>query len=451
MRRLIRLFPLALLALAGCSITSKQMATALEQPKQIAIFFDGTNNDEESDTNVKRLHSLVSLQQRPDIATFYVEGVGSERGVLGMGTGWGFQDRVKPAYRFLLENYAPGDRIYIFGFSRGAYSARVLAALLHRAGLPANTKLSKERLAETVYDTQKKTLEDNIGPDRFDILHKAHANIDGATGAPASISVEVLGLWDTVEALGFPKWGARIRHRLGNKAFEIDVDIPNHRYGDSLCNVKRAYHALSLDDNREWIFTPLLLGREPMFAGCAKDGQHMLDAKGGIIPGHLKEVWFAGAHSDVGGGYHDSMLGGVSLNWMLGELRDTGLLPPGAAVNQDPFGRSHDPESGLYGLIYRNIHRNLGGYPVNKDLHRTEFAGRLCVHPAVLERRRALPLAAHENHSLSLRAAGPVCLVEDFGEGISKPQRLKERPPGSDAPCVETLEVEVFGECKGQQ
>lgn len=440
----------ATLALGGCSIASKQMTTATTEPKHIAIFFDGTNNDEESDTNVKRLHSLVTLQKRSDLATFYIEGVGSEMRVLGMGTGWGFQARVKPAYQFLLENYRPGDRIYIFGFSRGAYSARVLASLLYHAGLPKNGKLSTEEIAEIVFDEVKEPLSAEAESERASTTRSRLAAIDGMS-LSEPVSVEVLGLWDTVEALGLPDWGARIKHKLGIEPYFIDVDIPNQRYGDQLCNVRNAYHALSIDDNREWIFTPLLLGRKSMLDRCPRDGQHMLGADGRIIPGRLKEVWFAGAHSDVGGGYQDSMMSGVTLNWMMEQIAATGLLPQGAAVNEDRFGRSHDPESGLFGLIYHNINRNIGSYLTDTRLHREEFANTMCVHPSVMERRRTVGLKEHENRWLTLRQPGKICLVKNTSEGISDPQRLMEREPSSTQPCDRELEVQVWPNCSGQQ
>lgn len=452
--------------LPACSINHKQMTSASASPKHIAIFFDGTNNVEESDTNVKRLHSLITLQQRPDIATFYVEGVGSEYGAIGMGTGWGFQRRVKPAYKFLLDNYRPGDRIHIFGFSRGAFSARVLASLLYHAGLPQHAKLSSSEVAEIVYDTVKHPVADEAA--RREKVHKILKEKHGIVVAKEhdGINVEILGLWDTVEALGFPDWGARIKHKLGIKPYGIDVDIPNTLYGDQLCNVNYAFHALSIDDNREWIFTPLLLGRKALFTKCPSAGA-MLNAKGGIIPGRLKEVWFSGAHSDVGGGYQDSMHSGVSLNWMISRINEaqvgagsnTGLakpiLPPGAGVNADRFGRSHDPESGIFGLIYHNINRNIGAYLTNEKKHRVEFVDSMCVHDSVIERRRAVPPKTHENRYLTLVQPGEICL--EAADDYADPRILKQITPAKHPlqteckPHQKKLTIEVWPDCKGQK
>ena len=438
--------------LCACTINQKQLTTASSQPKHIAIFFDGTNNEEESDTNVKRLHSLMTLQRRPDIATFYVEGVGSEKSVIGMGTGWGFKDRVKPAYQFLLDNYRPGDKIYVFGFSRGAFSARVLASLLYHAGLPQHARLSSGDIAEIVFDEVKDELTTEQEADR---RGKVHGTLNREHGIVAgkAVDVDIMGLWDTVEALGFPHWGPRIKDKMGIAPYPVDIDIPNRRYGDQLCNVKHAFHALSIDDNREWIFTPLLLGREALFRQCGKAGA-MLDADGRIIPGRLAEVWFSGAHSDVGGGYQDSMLSGVSLNWMLDRIANTGtgILPPNTAVNEDPFGRSHDPESGKFAPLYHNINRNIGAYLTDEKKHRGEFAGTMCVHPSVLERRRTVPTKRHENDYLTLTRAGKICLTKK-GK-FSNPPILKQVSQDAGYPCgaegERQLEIQVWPDCKGQ-
>jgi len=116
-------------------------------------------------------------------------------------------------------------------------------------------------------------------------------------------------------------------------------------------------------------------------------------------------VWFAGAHSDVGGGYHESGLSGVSLNWMIDNLAPTGLLPPQAAVRADPFGSSHDPEHGT--LLYHAINRDVLRYALDAQTL-SAFRAAVCVHPSVFERRQRLPAQPHENRQLHWAAPGPV-------------------------------------------
>lgn len=437
------------MSLAACStIAYKPRFADTSGPKHIAIFLDGTHNDEASDTNVKRLHSLVSLQNRPDIATLYVEGVGTSSDVLGMGMGVGFAARVKIAYEFILDNHynpASGDKIYIFGFSRGAYASRALTSLLYNAGLPTWAGHSNHELADAVYDDVHGLLGDGENTRRDIVAGKLAAR---GIKAEQPVAVEVLGLWDSVEALGNPHWGRRLLHKARLKPIRVDIDIPNQRHGDQLCNVRHAYQALSVDDDREWVFTPLLLTRKALFTQCAAppDGDYLLDADLNIKPGRLQEVWFSGAHSDVGGGYGDSAMSGVSLNWMLKQLNGT-LFHAAPTVREDWYGSSHDPDA----VIYHEMTRNLGAYVSNAEKHRPEFLGSLCVHPSVLARRSAISPKFHENQLLKLVKPGPVCLVKDDTEnGYANPVRLKERTDKEkDSQCLAEIAVEVWPACKG--
>ncbi len=433
---------LACSLLPGCAeIVTKQTLAELpppaaagtpdRKPRKIVILFDGTHNDIAADTNIKRLHSLIALQDRKDIATLYVEGVGVGNDIPGMGMGTGFGDRVRLGYRFLLENYRPGDEIYLFGFSRGAYQARALAALLYYTGLPETTAADD---AGEIAQKNFARLKDS--PDKTALRRASFA----AAPRPQDPRIKVLGLWDSVEALGVPDWYHRILDKTGIKPFKVDIDEPNRHYGDQLCNVEHAFQALSLDDNREWIFTPLPLSRKHLTDDCACGGTPP--------PALVHEVWFSGAHSDVGGGsYADSELSGVSLNWMIEELEiaKTELLKPATRVRQDIYGSSHDPESGWWGPLYHAVTRNLAGYAVAAE---QTPAGRLCVHPSVLNRRSAMPPKSHENLQLSLRQAGTVCLEVDQ-DTPADPPRLRETDKDEKKPtdCKLPLAIEAWPAC----
>jgi hypothetical protein len=446
------ILPCLLLSSCTTNISYKQLRTSVSSPKYIAVFFDGTSNNEKSDTNIKRLHSLVSLQQRTDIASIYIEGVGTETDVIGMGTGFGIGPRVRIAYEFLLNNYNPGDKIYIFGFSRGAFSARILTSMLYHAGLPRLEGHDSHEAADMVFDAVKESIPREQERERKQrvatALHLAPEHL-------TPVSVDVLGLWDTVAALGAPSWPSRLMHKAGLRAHPVDIDIPNDRYGDQLCNVRQVYHALSIDDDREWIFTPLLMQRKMLLENCAsRDDDHLLDAHGNIRPGRLQEVWFSGAHSDVGGGYADSLLSGVSLNWMIDRLNKRSdlphpILPAYAHVSEDPFGSSHDPESGSIGLLYHKMSRNIAAYLLNSDEERKEFAGTMCVHESVLQRRRALTLQASENHLLSLQKVGMTCL-EPTGE-MSNPPRLRQSANAAACPRERQLEIKIWPRCNNME
>lgn len=444
--------------------------------RKIAIFFDGTANNVESDTNVKRLHSLVSLQNKPEIATLYIEGVGVDNDLIGAGTGRGFRNRVALAYSFLLANYHAGDRIYLFGFSRGAYQARALASMLYYVGLPDAPEQKENSLFEeslqhamTLFDEMKEGFHERRYP----------CSIAGvraeSTGRYKSRRVEVLGLWDTVEALGggILGWSERLGHKADIKAFHVDIDEPNDRYGDQLWNVNHVFHAVSLDDDREWIFTPLLTSRQHLLSNkrlpnrderstrfaddCPSPKEvdfSTISIEGDASPGapNISEVWFAGAHSDVGGGYVGTDLPGVSLNWMIGMLEknaNAGLLPRGSEVREDPFGSSHDPEAGMWSPLYHNVNRNLAAHALGQaatcglagdstrcgaaGIHEpmAGLAGKLCVHESVFQRRRLMPPRDHENTYLDLLEPGPICVRAS--DQLSNPRILRQAPRPKDA------------------
>jgi len=472
--------------LAGCAaIAYKPMPAAAPGPdghRVLAIFLDGTHNDEQSDTNVKRLHSLVTLQKRSDIASLYVEGVGVGDDVLGMMTGFGFAPRVEIAYEFILNHYQPGDRIFLFGFSRGAYEARVLTSMLYHAGLVKSDTLSHKDIADIVFSAVKFRLQDvdapesvepgcesvckaafdatSAGPSERDRLRIVHCRLCQLHLKPSPpVTVELLGLWDTVEALGYREGISKLAHKLGVKKHEVNVDNANARYGDKLCNVREVRHAMSIDDNREWIFTPRLLTRQFLFNGCDSDYPSALKTSDGRVDTkHIKEVWFAGAHSDVGGGYPDSQLSGVSLNWMLGELRGPpfNLVPADAAVREDPFGTSHDPETDEFSLVYHAVNRDIAGYALQLNTV-AGFRGTLCVHESVFDRRSSIPPKSHESDQLVLHHPGVACLVEDNRPDLSYRDRLWERRDRSSCreercaaaqDCQQYIDVRKFPYCQ---
>lgn len=454
---------LTCLAITGCSSighkqvigTTKTAQSGSERtsgsPKAgrpIAIFFDGTHNNEVTDTNVKRLHSLVTLQQRDDITALYVEGVGTSTDIAGMATGAGIGPRVRLAYEFLLTHRKPRDRIYVFGFSRGAYAARILTAMLYHAGLPATGSATPREVAELVFDTVKHEYAEDAEPQRRADVQKAlrvaklkKTTID-LSGDP--VAVEVLGLWDTVEALGGHEWRSKILHKMRLRQHTADVGNANRRYGDTLCNVRHAFHAVSIDDDREWVFTPLLLTRDHLLRGCTKVAGTLSDV---FTPERLQEVWFAGAHLDVGGGYQDSLLSGVSLNWMIGRVRnvsDNDILPSVAGVRQDPHGTSHDPEGGAFAPIYHGVSRDLVGYALSPRTM-AGYERRICVHPSVFDRRLAAHPKPHENHQLLLREKGRVCLRPDSSNDFDLKGRLeedRERPPNHCEPGQPYIVIE---------
>lgn len=331
--------------------------------KKIAIFFDGTQNEENSRTNISKLHSLVSLQDREDVHTIYIQGVGTggegESLIFGMAFGTGIERDVKQAYKFLGQrfNLSSNDEIFLFGFSRGSHSARVLAGLISVAGIPDLKSLKPAAIDKAIDNIFEAYKGDKTKPERIN-------DINASTSlARKQTTIKFMGLWDTVEALGFPdpkenwsKFGGRI----------------SDTYYDQLCNIDYAVHAMSIDDFRAKIFTPTLLTYPELVDDCPHK----------IINNFVNEVWFSGAHSDVGGGYQDTELDGVSLNWMLGELIGYDLVPQGSQVIEDWNGISHDPRKGLWSLLFGKRNRHIPKYSEAGQYPN----GLLPIHDSVIKR-----------------------------------------------------------------
>lgn len=366
--------------------------TCKQLPKKLLVFFDGTANDEGSYTNVFKLRNLLTLQDKRDIRSIYIAGVGTGHRIIGAAAGWGTADDVKNGYKFLTQHYKPEaeDDIYLFGFSRGSWSARILAGLVQVAGIPDLSGYSEsfnEQLIDDIYAAYKGEL--NINERRQAVKKVLSGRLEGYQ--LASVNIKFAGLWDTVEALGWPD-------------LNENNEGPNRRYVEQLCNVEQVAHALSVDDDRARIFTPILLTKDETRKQCGYflPSESMLAADfnleilGKIIDGSgnddgrdIKQVFFPGAHSDVGGGYPDTEIDGISLNWMIGQLKGHDLLADKTRVYADPFDRTHDPEQGLAGLLYHRMNRNLSLYYALLDEP-------LTVHQAVIDRLQCVPVDWHE-------------------------------------------------------
>lgn len=395
-------------------VSTPEKPTQQTSPRRIAIFFDGTANDTRSGTNTAALHTLV--RESAEVATFYIEGVGAKGKPLGMAIAWGTGMRVRAAYAFLLDTYRAGDEIYLFGFSRGAYSARILASLLYHAGLPQDPAASRPLLsasetAEVVYDAFKCSTWSSDATCEAIKSEQRIENIKIALEAKnlkamAAVPVRFLGLWDTVEALGWPD-------------YKENVDVPNPRYGDQLCNVQKAAHALALDDNRARIFTPILLNRRHLLSDCGRSEKRD-DYEGvwrRLIDEKVEEVYFAGAHADVGGGYDDApnQLSGVSLNWMIDRAGKEGL-PIGnrsasapLVVSQEALACTHDAEGAFpFNLVYKRMYRSIDAYAdsPSSSSQRVKFHACLVEHIKLRPRGPAEYGGADELAQEVLKAAG---------------------------------------------
>lgn len=266
-------------------------------PKNIVMLFDGTWNKpaefqqdpgSKCDTNVRRFYNSIDTfadDGRTQVA-FYDYGVGTEwlNQVRGGVFGRGLDEHIRKGYEYLCRTYAPEDKVYVLGFSRGAYSARSLVGLIRNSGV---LRESSEARLDEAYELYRKRDRSADTPDAVE-FRRRHSR---------EIEIEFLGVWDTVGSLGIP--------------FTAFQELNDERYGfhDTKLSriVKNAFHALAMDEHREPYKPTFLTQRED--AGEQR----------------VEQVWFAGAHSDVGGGYPDQPLSDSPLRWMQQRAQECGL------------------------------------------------------------------------------------------------------------------------------
>lgn len=353
--------------------------------KNIILLSDGTGNGaaKRNQTNVWRLYSALNLH-RPDQIACYDDGVGSQEfkplKLLGGAFGWGLKRNVLDLYKFLCRNFENEDKIYLFGFSRGAFTVRVLAGMIDRCGLYTNYSNESDlhQTAKENFTAYRSEFYRGYLYRFFRWITKAEKKIKGGE----IDAIEFIGVWDTVDAYGFPIDEIAI---LWDR-YIFPIRFPNRQLSH---RVKKACHALSINDERN-TFHPVLWDER---------NEATLTADGSIEANRLEQVWFPGAHSDVGGGYPRYTLSLVTLDWMISKVeaknpenpKDPGLrfietLRDEYMSRSDWHGVQHDSRSGL-AVYYRYKPRNIKQLCDNPD------AGVLIdkpkIHRSVFERIRS--------------------------------------------------------------
>lgn len=263
----------------------------------IVVCADGTWNRPEEDVEKDQPTNVLKLARavKPDPPgnrqhVFYDWGLGSYHNRLIAGaTGKGIQKNIVDGYRYIVQNYSPNDRIYLFGFSRGAYTVRALCGLINNCGI---LKRKHARLIELAWRIYKRK-SSPYHPDG------AKAVDFRATYSHQSRRVNFIGVWDTVGALGIP--------------FSVlgFCDAEDEFYDTKMgSNVQVARHALAIDEQREDFAPTVWTPRKDV---------------------DLKQVWFSGVHSDIGGGYSPNrktgaLVSDITLKWMLDQAKASGLV-----------------------------------------------------------------------------------------------------------------------------
>jgi uncharacterized protein (DUF2235 family) len=305
--------------------------------KNIVICCDGTGNEiGETISNVLKLYRILTKTEQQRV--YYNPGVGTiglqnawQRfkqnaiGVFGLATGYGLDNDVLGAYRFLSETYEEGDQIWLFGFSRGAYTVRVLAAFLHVIGLLRRDQLNIVGYAFAAYkkaSADRIAAEDGIEEDAG--LQKtalAMAWHFGRVAGGRAVQIAFIGVWDTVASVIVPRDDTLL------------PELQTLLYTRTNLSVKTFRQAISIDERRRmfrlnrWT-EPQAYRPNPFDPASA-------------IPQDIRQVWFAGVHADIGGGYPEvqSGLSKFPLVWMVEEAAAKGLRVNRAMINHLVLGR----------------------------------------------------------------------------------------------------------------
>jgi uncharacterized protein (DUF2235 family) len=337
--------------------------------KNIVICCDGTGNEiSENISNVLKLYRCLRKTDKttPFQSVFYDPGVGTLArpdpwrklkqdfiAILGLATGYGLDDNVLASYHFLVENYEEGDQIYLLGFSRGAYTARVLAGLIHKVGLISRQQKNLAGSGLTAYkqlsgNEQQNDLQaltdtgDDEGP--FPTTRADQAAQFARILSTSWPTIRFVGVWDTVASVFVPRPDRFYLPSLEDLAFTLGNP-----------SVKTFRQAISIDERR--CMFRLRPWDEPQIFTHNRFNQ--VNAE----PQDIKQVWFAGVHADIGSGYpeKESALSKYPLLWMIDEAMKCGLAVNPSTVRQLGWGvqRQGSPFSYVAPSVRGELHNSM--------------------------------------------------------------------------------------------
>ncbi len=291
--------------------------------KNIIICCDGMGNQfSSSNTNIAEIYRLAANNTKEQIA-YYDPCVGKWGGNAGYALGYGLQTNIEDAYRYLMNNYLYGDKIFMFGFSRGAFTVRCLAGMIHKCGLLFKGNNNLVPYVSKIYNSS-----DN------DTLTQ-----DFKTTSAQEIPIHFIGVFDTVASLGWI---------YDYKNFFDDTIHTNVRYG---------YHALAIDEKRNKFYPSLWDESEKA------DSQTI----------EIKQVWFAGVHSDIGGNYPEDGLAKITLKWMLEKAIACELL----LANEDEHAKiPYEPAAPMHESFtwnWKPFGKKIRAIPENAIIHKSVF------------------------------------------------------------------------------
>ncbi len=322
--------------------------------KRIAIFCDGTwntpdemENGKPCQTNVVKMASALShhsLDGSPQVM-YYHNGVGSEgsifKKIFDGATGTGISENILQAYQFIIQTYEPGDELFLFGFSRGAFTVRSLAGLIRNSGILAVENLDQIPRAFSIYHSRHPRYQPR----------EIESTLFRRTFAVEEVTlIKFVGVWDTVGALGNPLFLKSIASRR-NQFHDTELST----------KISFAFHAMAIDEKRK-NFEAALWHQQP-----------------GVKNQVLEQVWFTGVHSDVGGGYAEAGLSDIALQWMASKAQSCNLQLDDMKLGPEAMAPKHESRTGFYQLQSEFV-RPIG-VEVSGNGSTNEF-----LHPSVVER-----------------------------------------------------------------
>jgi uncharacterized protein (DUF2235 family) len=387
--------------------------------KRLVVCCDGTWNDPDDHTNISWLNdNIVSDQEQ---LVFYDQGVGTNwydrvgGGVLGRG----LSQNVRQAYRFIQKHYRPGDEIYCFGFSRGAFTARSLCGFMQAVGrLGSNEEIDEAYFFYRINEPDE-------DPHIFERLF--------APDSQGPIAVKFLGVFDTVGSLGVPleisddlsmvESGSlfeRARRsfsgwfdRIGDRLRRPIKGFHDTRLGSIS---EHAYHAIAIDETRA-MFVPTLWTAAPGRAkSVTADGTRV------EVEQTVEQVWFAGVHSDVGGGYQDEpRLADIPLLWMVEKASAVGLrFKESAVAHLRERTNALAPQHDSMNRFWRKIHERSKKQPV--------------IRPMTNNERKAKNPAGDLYPEVHTQEAVHASVHERLGSNIEILSEERSNPPSPYAP-----------------
>ena len=316
------------------SADDARSGTAGSSPRNLVFISDGTLSSLRAgtETNAGMLYRLLTETGRNPYQQYdYDPGVQGSglRKWFNAATGMGINLTICQGYGFLASRYRPGDRIYLFGYSRGAYAVRSLAGMIGSVGLLRQEHATERNIkrAFRLYELNGEMVRSQARADF--IGQKCHDHVP----------VELVGVWDTVRTLGLP-------YPVLSRMAQMATEFHDHALGD---HIRHGYHALAIDEDRT-AFAPILWQRSPHWQG------------------RLEQTWFAGVHGDVGGNIGDHTAArpaaNIPLNWMLRRAEQHGLiLPEGweGRFPEDPAAPQIGNRTGMARMFIFRRRRAAGG------------------------------------------------------------------------------------------